>query len=1073
MRELRYLKSALIVGASMLAFAPPAAAKIFDIPGGDLAIALSTYMQQSGVDIVYLGDAVRGHHTQGVRGDLTETAALTQILMGTGFAAKSMPQNAIGIVPAPKAAKPERAEATIELAAVTARAPAPGAVETIVVTAQKKEENIQQVPIAVTALSQEQLTERQIAGGPDLVKEVPNLNFTKTNFTGYDIQIRGIGTQAISVTTDPAVAVSFNDIPFIRNHFFEAEFFDVDNVEVLRGPQGTLYGRNATAGVVNVISAKPTDQYEALASVDVGNYNSRRLEAMLNVPIYGDKLDLRVAGEWTKRDGYTFNQLTAHSTDGRDLWSGRVSLAIHPLADLTGTVVWEHFQEDDDRLRSGKQLCKKDPGPSVVDGPAGPQIPDTSSNLGALWLSQGCLPTSLYSPSAFQTPNAGAVPFIAAAYVFTGYVSPLTDPYAGVTQTQNYRIIDSLIDPIYKAHNDTLEFNVDYTLMPELTLSSQTGYNKDSLYSAEDYDRFDTNPGFFLDPGGNTLVGQDGQYCDPQLGCSTRLVAEDVSSEKAEQFYQEVRLHSSFDGPLNFIAGANYLQYKTLENYYVFANVLTLATEYFNVNSSGSNPTPPDGPHIPFDGTLANSCGPLPANPATLASTSFVGIGCAYIDPHPLEQVDGQGHNYFLSKNPYSLSSWAAFGEAYYQVTDDVKLTGGLRFTDDKKRFNVIPSWALFAGKGLPSAGVIDQQWQEVTGRANVTWTPALSFTDQSMFYASYARGYKGGGANPPGVTPLYSNNGNYVGSPTDLTHPLTFKPEFNDAFEVGSKNTLLGGNLTLDGDVFFYKYQNYQISEIVDRTSINLNFNATVEGAELTSDWSPLPGLHFGFSGGYENATADSGQSEIDLMDRTAGHPGWLVVKPFITQTSNCILPTDVVNELLATNTPALACIDAYNFAEDPVTQNSYVPNPLGYPGYAGFDPSTAPNNGEGFTKNVGGNQLPNTPHFTASLTADYTMPLSTDWGVTLHADFYAQSQSWARIFNDRPYDQLHGYSNVNLALIFMNSDDWQIMAYAKNLANTTAITGAFLNSDDTGLTTNVFLNDPRLFGLRVTKRF
>ena len=131
-------------------------------------------------------------------------------------------------------------------------AAAAASVETVVVTSSKIKGDIQTVPIAITALSQEQLTSRQIAGGPDLVKEVPNLTFSKTNFTGYNIQIRGIGTQAISVTTDPAVAVALNDMPFIRNHFFEQEFYDVNQVEVLRGPQGTLYGRNATAGVVNV-----------------------------------------------------------------------------------------------------------------------------------------------------------------------------------------------------------------------------------------------------------------------------------------------------------------------------------------------------------------------------------------------------------------------------------------------------------------------------------------------------------------------------------------------------------------------------------------------------------------------------------------------------------------------------------------------------------------------------------------------------------------------------------------------------------------------------------------------------
>ena len=179
-------------------------------------------------------------------------------------------------------------------------------IETVTVTSSKLGgADVQTIPIAITALSQEQLTATQTAGGPDLVKQVPNLTFSKTNFTGYSIEIRGIGTQAISVTTDPAVAVAFNDIPFIRNHFFEQEFYDVSQVEVLRGPQGTLYGRNATAGVVNLISAKPTDEFEAMASLEIGNYGERRPEGMINIPIVDDRVDLRIAGEWTKRQGYS------------------------------------------------------------------------------------------------------------------------------------------------------------------------------------------------------------------------------------------------------------------------------------------------------------------------------------------------------------------------------------------------------------------------------------------------------------------------------------------------------------------------------------------------------------------------------------------------------------------------------------------------------------------------------------------------------------------------------------------------------------------------------------------------
>ena len=91
--------------------------------------------------------------------------------------------------------------------------------------------------------------------------------------------------------------------------------------------------------------------------------------------------------------------------------------------------------------------------------------------------------------------------------------------------------------------------------------------------------------------------------------------------------------------------------------------------------------------------------------------------------------------------------------------------------------------------------------------------------------------------------------------------------------------------------------------------------------------------------------------------------------------------------------------------------------------------------------------------------------MPLSDDWAGTLHGDFYWQSQSFARVFNDRPYDKIRGYSTTNLALIFTNSDGWQVMGYVKNVFNVTAITGAFLNSDDTALSTNIFITDPRLY--------
>ena len=269
------IRHLLLASTAIFTLAATAAtAESFNVPGGDLAQALDNYTRQSGVQLMISGDDVRGVRTKGVQGSYSADDALSRLLSGTGFVIHRHPSGAVGITRG-KSASELTNDYSVQLAQT---APIPArSVETVTVTSSKLGGgDVQSIPISITALSQEQLTSTQTAGGPDLIKQVPNMTFTKTNFSGYSIQIRGIGTQAISVTTDPAVAVAFNDVPFIRNHFFEQEFFDVAQVEILRGPQGTLYGRNATAGVVNLTSAKPSDQFEAMASAEIGNYKQRR-----------------------------------------------------------------------------------------------------------------------------------------------------------------------------------------------------------------------------------------------------------------------------------------------------------------------------------------------------------------------------------------------------------------------------------------------------------------------------------------------------------------------------------------------------------------------------------------------------------------------------------------------------------------------------------------------------------------------------------------------------------------------------------------------------------------------------
>ncbi|HVZ18677.1 MAG TPA: TonB-dependent receptor, partial [Terriglobales bacterium] len=1001
-----------------------------------------------------------------------------RILSGTGFTMRKDPTGAIGIT--------RSTQSAIDMPAMTLAqaAPARAAVETVTVTSSKLGgADVQSIPISITAMSQEQLDAMKIEGGPDLLKNVPNMSFTKTNFSGYNIQIRGIGTQAVSVTTDPAVAVALNDTPFLRNHFFEQEFFDVQSVEVLRGPQGTLYGRNATAGVVNVISAKPTDSFEAMAKVELGNFASRRFSGMLNIPVYEDKLDVRLAGAWTKRSGYDYNLTTGNRVNGRDLWSTRLTVGFKPVEWFHGNVVWEHFSEDDNRSRTGKQLCTRDPGPSSIGAF------DNLSTLARASMSQGCLPGSLYSPEAFGTPNGLSIPFIYAAAQLgpnslgqigfdpdTGETVPLIygDPYGGMMQSPDLHAIASIRDPKFRARNDVLEANIDVNITPELTLTSQSGYNTDIYYSTQDYNRFDTVP-VFNDSNkvyafdnqqtfGSFPITPGGVFCDPQIGCSSSIAGFDISQAKSWQFSQELRLSSSFNGPLNFSLGSNYTHYRTVEDYYVLFNVLTALAEGpgFSIGNQSVDPT---------------KCKKLSVVPIPIGQPQT--DGCIYIDTNPLSDINGQGHNYFRSENPYTLNSWADFGEIYYRLANDLKLTAGLRYTHDEKVFTPVPTQVLLApgllggtvNKGYPSQPDIVQRWGEVTGRLVGEWSPKLDFTDQSMFYASYSRGYKGGGANPPGIGYTDFSFGGGLKYLQVLPYPATFEPEFVNAYEIGTKNTLLDGALVLNGDAFFYDYKDYQISQIKSRTAVNENFSAHVWGTELEGSWEPIPGLRFNFSGGYENSRVGDNQYSLDMMDRIQGHDDYTIMKPWVQLPDNCVVLKSVVEQYVA-------------YARDPVNQavDDDQNLPAICPGTAlinalgrviPIDDSAFPNGGLGFPKNVGGNELPNTPHFTFSFGAQYAMPITSDWTALVRSDVYWQDSQYARIYNDNPYDVIHEWSNVNVSVTFVNSDGWQLEAYIKNIRNTTAITGTFLNSDDTALTTNIFTTDPRLIGFSLTKNW
>ncbi|MEA3182121.1 MAG: iron complex outerrane recepter protein [Gammaproteobacteria bacterium] len=225
---------------------------------------------------------------------------------------------------------------------------APGAatdLQEIVVTALRRDTTLQRTPAAVTALSGEDMSARGISTVEDLAAIVPDVSFGK-NIGQAHIAIRGIGADSVVAGQDPRVAFYQDGVYIARPDAQVTGMFDVGTVQVLKGPQGTLYGRNATGGAVVVTSAAPTDNLEGYVHLGYGNYNAVKLETAASGPI-APTLSARFAVHYDHRDGYGKNIVTGTDIDDRSEVGARASLLWKPVDGLDFLTIADYSREDD------------------------------------------------------------------------------------------------------------------------------------------------------------------------------------------------------------------------------------------------------------------------------------------------------------------------------------------------------------------------------------------------------------------------------------------------------------------------------------------------------------------------------------------------------------------------------------------------------------------------------------------------------------------------------------------------------------------------------------------------------
>jgi iron complex outermembrane receptor protein len=220
------------------------------------------------------------------------------------------------------------------------------ALEEIVVTATKVAQDIGSTPAAITAITADALGPGGIREVRDLALSVPNLS-VGDQFGVNRTFIRGIGMTSIDLGADGAVAFLQDGAMIPRPSHQLAGFYDLEQIEVLRGPQGTLYGRGATAGVVNMITRKPTEDLDGYLNYTLGNYSATTVEGALGGPIAGETVMGRISGKADKRDGYGRNLTTGKAVDNRNAQAVRGSLRFKPSDTLDMVLMADYFQEDD------------------------------------------------------------------------------------------------------------------------------------------------------------------------------------------------------------------------------------------------------------------------------------------------------------------------------------------------------------------------------------------------------------------------------------------------------------------------------------------------------------------------------------------------------------------------------------------------------------------------------------------------------------------------------------------------------------------------------------------------------
>ena len=845
------------------------------------------------------------------------------------------------------------------------------ALEEVVVTAQKRTESLQDVPISVTAIGRELIQDASIRSFAELGGYVPNFSVSE-NPVNTIITMRGISIGA-NQSFEQSVGLFLDGVYMGRARQSRIGLFDLEQVEVLRGPQGILFGKNTLAGAVNVRSAGPkvgeelSGRIAASFESDNGKYFEGHISGSLS-----DSVAVRFSLMDREIDGYLDNvagSAAYEDSPTTDETIARLGIQFEPSESTSVGIRYTYA--DFQRIGSNSVITKFSPTlvDSTGDGVRNQPFVEPSNQL-------------MYGIMGFLYPAYGGAnpnPDMGSRDVF---YDGLSIGASALGAPQRLSGTDT--------ENHEFSLNIEHEFGNGMTLTSVTGY---SQYEFEDGIEADFLPLEFI-----------GRSDDQEF----------------DQFSQEIRLASDLDGRFSWIAGANYME----------------STQEIDRG-------------VMSDGTFGQ--------PGVVQLLTGAPSIWAY-SPGQLAQIEGgfglppgsippgvQGLSYWDQVNALSYyeqetESWAVFFQGTFNITDNLSITAGVRYTEESKEA-FAESWVNSEVTGLdaktPNAEVLfcdptnpalignfllqelansslartnhaftgDRDTDQTIPAVSINWTPS----DNHLLYTSYTEGFKSGGFNSvdsqlPVFTP--SPACVFTGLPgcTQRTTPaegFEYDDETAWSFEVGGKHTFLDGRMRVNWAYFNSEYEDQQVSTFVGLGFVVTNAASTeISGFELDAAFQATEKLRLRLSLG----TVDGEYNKFEGAACTELQSADLAFANFVTPGG------------LTPSSPSTTSVDG---------QCAQL-----------FD---AAGNQTGIAQDLSGKNLGGA-EWSGSFGAQFVQPLgSMNWFTELDVNFI---DDYLLTGDLDPIDAQSGFETVNLRT-GLRGENWTVMLYGRNITDENFATG------------------------------